>query len=69
MANRLERVVSNMHDEETGPLEAVISNLQSEIEVKGTESNDLQRRWITYQTELVTLQVWRVWEGVGGCGR
>jgi hypothetical protein len=50
-------MVGGMVDEETGPLEAVIRNVQHEVEVKGSESKDLQRRWIQYQTELVALQV------------
>ena len=51
-------MVGNMGDaDETGPLEATIKNLQLEIEQKGVESQDLQRRWIGYQTELVALQV------------
>lgn len=62
ICNRLERMVNNMVDEETGPLEAVIRNLQHEIDTKGVESQELQRRWIVYQTELVQLQVW------GKCG-
>ncbi|GIL43650.1 hypothetical protein Vafri_1318 [Volvox africanus] len=42
--------------EETGPLEATIKNLQREIDTKGQESKELQRRWINYQQELVGLQ-------------
>lgn len=42
----------------TGPLEATISSLTREIEAKGSEGRDLQRRWISKQTELVALQVW-----------
>jgi hypothetical protein len=41
----------------TGPLEATIHNLGKDIEAKGREGQDLQRRWITRQTELVALQV------------
>lgn len=41
----------------TGPLEATIHNLGKEIEHKTKEGQDLQRRWITKQTELVALQV------------
>ena len=32
---KYERMVANMEDEETGPLEAVIKNLQREIDTKG----------------------------------
>lgn len=55
---RLERILGSMTEEDTaGPLEAMIRNLQHEIDTKGAESKDLQRRWIMYQTELVALQV------------
>lgn len=57
-------MVNNMVDEETGPLEAVIRNLQREIDTKGVESQELQRRWIVYQTELVQLQVWELCGGM-----
>lgn len=42
--------------EETGPLEATIKNLGREIDTKGSESKELQRRWIGCQQELVGLQ-------------
>lgn len=35
--------------EETGPLEATVRNLQREIDKKGQESRELQRRWIGCQ--------------------
>lgn len=41
----------------TGPLEATIHNLGKEIEHKTKEGQELQRRWINKQTELVALQV------------
>jgi hypothetical protein len=41
----------------TGPLEATITSLTREIDAKGGEGRELQRRWIAKQTELVTLQV------------
>lgn len=46
---------ASIEDENTGPLEATIKNLHREIEVKGRESKDLQRRWVGFQTELVAL--------------
>jgi hypothetical protein len=46
----------------TGPLEATIASLSREIDAKGGEGRELQRRWMAKQTELVTLQV-------GGTGR
>lgn len=41
----------------TGPLEATIASLSREIDAKGSEGRELQRRWINKQTELVALQV------------
>ena len=43
-------------EESTGPLEATINNLQREIQRKGVEAQELQRRWIGFQIELVELQ-------------
>jgi hypothetical protein len=40
-----------------GPLEATIHNLGKEIEHKTKDGQELQRRWIGKQTELVALQV------------
>jgi len=53
---KLERMVGGMSIEETGPLEATIKNLQREIDTKGRESGEMQRRWIAAQGELVALQ-------------
>jgi coiled-coil domain-containing protein 40 len=53
---KYEKLVSSLVDVETGPLEATINNLQKEIDVKNSESNQLQKRWIGFQTELVNLQ-------------
>ena len=39
-----------------GPLEAVIANLQREIDAAHDESRVVQRRWLAKQTELVALQ-------------
>jgi len=50
-----DKLTANMEDENTGPLEATISNLTREIANKGQEGKDLQRRWIGFQTELVAL--------------
>ena len=50
-----EKKTGRMEDENTGPLEATIKNMHREIEVKGRESKDLQRRWVGFQTELVSL--------------
>ena len=38
-----------------GPLEAVVTNLTREIQGKGEEGRELQRRWLAWQTELVEL--------------
>lgn len=54
---RYERMADLSEGEEVGPLEATIKNLGKEIDGKGGESKDLQRRWISCQTELVGLQV------------
>lgn len=43
----------------TGPLEAIIHNLGKEIEHKTKDGQELQRRWIGKQTELLALQVGR----------
>lgn len=57
MLSRYERILdARGTGEETGPLEATIKNLQREIDTKGQESKELQRRWINYQQELVALQ-------------
>lgn len=53
---KYDKLVSGMEDENTGPLEATINNLAKEIDHKGLESTQLQRRWIACQTELVSLQ-------------
>eukprot|EP00164_Ancoracysta_twista_P003533 GFYU01004715.1.p1 GENE.GFYU01004715.1~~GFYU01004715.1.p1 ORF type:complete len:407 (+),score=177.88 GFYU01004715.1:64-1221(+) len=44
-----------MEDENTGPLEATIHNLQKEIARKGKEGQQMQRHWIKNQTELVAM--------------
>ncbi len=44
------------HHSSAGPLEATINSLQHEIDAKGLQGRDLQRRWIQHQTELVALQ-------------
>lgn len=41
----------------TGPLEATAASLARDIEAKGVEGRELQRRWVVKQTELVALQV------------
>eukprot|EP00854_Cymbomonas_tetramitiformis_P019643 gene19643-23495_t len=50
-----DKLTANMEDENTGPLEATISNLLREINNKAVEGKDLQRRWVGFQTELVSL--------------
>lgn len=51
----------------TGPLEATIHSMSREVEAKTKEGQELQRRWINKQTELVALQVC-VWGGGGQQG-
>jgi chromosome segregation ATPase len=41
--------------ESTGPLEATIYNLNKSIAAKTAENAELQKRWITLQTELVNI--------------
>ena len=52
---QFDKLTSNMEDENTGPLEATIVNLQREIAAKEAEGKDLQRRWLGFHTELVAL--------------
>ena len=40
-----------------GPHEATIHSIQKELTAKAAESSDMQRRWLSMQTELVGLQV------------
>lgn len=39
-----------------GPLEATIHNLRQEIQNKGTESQELQRKWMQLQIELISIE-------------
>ena len=41
--------------ENLGPMEATIKNMNKEIEQKEKENKELQRRWVNWQTELVTM--------------
>lgn len=50
-----DRLTANMEDENVGPLEATIKNLQKEITQKAVEGKALQRRWIQFQTQLVAV--------------
>lgn len=50
-----ERLTANQTDDNMGPLEATIHNLQKEISQKAVEGKELQRRWIAFQTELVQV--------------
>lgn len=50
-----ERLTANQTEENMGPLEATIHNLTREIGRKGTEGKELQRRWVGFQSELVTI--------------
>ena len=52
---RFEQLVSSQEDENTGPLEATIKNLQKEMKQINKDSAAFQRDWIRTQTELVTL--------------
>ncbi|ACO65634.1 predicted protein [Micromonas commoda] len=41
--------------ENLGPMEATIKNMNKEVEQKEKENKELQRRWVNWQTELVTM--------------
>ena len=47
-----------------GPLEATIASLQRELESRGSDGRDLQRRWLAAQGGLLGVQVRG---GEGGC--
>lgn len=54
-------MVGGMSIEETGPLEATIKNLQREIDTKGRESGEMQRRWIAAQVRTASCCIaWRL---------
>ena len=40
--------------ENLGPMEATMKNMNKEVEQKEKENKELQRRWVNWQTELVT---------------
>jgi len=50
---KFEQLTSGMEDENTGPLEATIKNLKKEIVTAQDENTELQRDWLSNQTELV----------------
>merc|ERR1711865_1281199 len=50
---KFEQLTSGMEDENTGPLEATIKNLKKEISTAQEENTELQRDWLSNQTELV----------------
>ena len=50
---KFEQLTSGMEDENVGPLEATIKNLNKEILGAQDENTELQRNWLTSQTELV----------------
>jgi len=52
---KYEQLVANKQDENTGPLEATIKNLNKEISAVVSEMGDLSREWIKSQTMLVQL--------------
>ena len=53
---KYDALVSNLEDENTGPLEATIHNLGKEISQQVRQAAELQRIWIRSQTELVEKQ-------------
>jgi len=52
---KLEQLLSSQEDENLGPLEATIHNLQKEIANTEKQIVDMQKVWISTQTELVSL--------------
>jgi hypothetical protein len=52
---KYEVLTSNIQEENTGPLEATINNLQKEMASVTKDSSEKQREWIKIQTELVAL--------------
>ncbi|KAF0697615.1 Aste57867_11705 [Aphanomyces stellatus] len=52
---KYEQLVSNMVDENTGPLEATIKNIKKETLQKKKENVEKQREWLQVQTSLVNL--------------
>lgn len=50
-----DKLTAAVVDENMGPLEATIANITKEIVAKSAEAKDLQRAWVTCQTELVGL--------------
>ncbi|KDO22396.1 hypothetical protein SPRG_11348 [Saprolegnia parasitica CBS 223.65] len=52
---KYEQLVSNMEDENTGPLEATIKNIKKETAQRKKENVELQRDWLQIQTSLVNL--------------
>eukprot|EP00003_Mantamonas_plastica_P019718 TRINITY_DN3204_c0_g1_i9.p1 TRINITY_DN3204_c0_g1~~TRINITY_DN3204_c0_g1_i9.p1 ORF type:complete len:428 (-),score=182.15 TRINITY_DN3204_c0_g1_i9:420-1703(-) len=52
---RYDHLVSNMEDENLGPLEATIHNLTKSIQEKRQECQDMQHTWLKRQTDLVSL--------------
>jgi chromosome segregation ATPase len=52
---KYDQLVSNLKDENMGPLEATIHNLTNEISAKARACSELQYYWLRSQTELVNL--------------
>ncbi len=53
---RYDSLISNNKEENMGPLEATIHNLNNEISTKQKECTELQYFWLRDQNELVNLQ-------------
>ena len=52
---KYDALTANQEDENTGPLEATIYNLGKSISGKNAENSEMQKKWITQQTELVGI--------------
>mmetsp|Transcript_13470 Transcript_13470/g.20409 ORF Transcript_13470/g.20409 Transcript_13470/m.20409 type:complete len:984 (+) Transcript_13470:157-3108(+) len=51
----LESLTANQQEENFGPLEATIRNLEKEIDAKTKENEQLNKNWIRNQSELVNI--------------
>jgi chromosome segregation ATPase len=52
---QFDKLIANQQEENYGPLEATIHNLQKAIDAKIRENEQLKKDWTRYQNELVTL--------------
>jgi chromosome segregation ATPase len=53
---KFDQLTSGLEDENVGPLEATLNNLQKSVTGKVSECSDLQREWVKDQTVLVRME-------------